>query len=603
MNIQKKIRGNPVKRLKGFPFLETSIVLVAIVVLAALFFDTKNIPPSQGAPRAAQSTSGNALEFDAINVNPVIAGNFDLPYTTGALVNSAPAGLARRLFDIRRGDIILQYNKINVESVNHLAYLLSTSNPGETISFRIWRNGKNLTVSGKIPPEASVDFLGTSGRDILVVCVIIILTFTMLFMNIVHQTVCVTLGAVLMLVAGSVLGFYKQADAFDAIRLSPIFILIGMSIFAIFLEDLRFFEYIAKKIIIFLKADGIKTILAFCGLTCLVSTFLDNISTVLVLMPISIYAAKSLNYDPIPIVIAEVIAATVGGGATAIGNFPNILIASSTGLTFNEFLIYMMPISILFMAIFLWYMWFTEFRHHPQGAGDAALRKALLKKTEEEISAMRMDWPRIKRVLSILVSVIIAFMILPNFRIQLAPIALCGGFVLLAIERDKAKEVIKKISLIDLLFFIALFLIVGGALYSGLLKAISNVLAGVSMGNKMVFSICLLWTVAVFTAILNAGPCAAFFIPVVMQSGYANVTDVVWWAVALGTVAGACAFMSGASAGIIAPTMVEQYCPRTATGKKTEPLTFASYSKRGVPIALIFLVTSTIYLMILCMVQ
>lgn len=262
----------------------------------------------------------------------------------------------------------------------------------------------------------------------------------------------------------------------------------------------------------------------------------------------------------------------------------------------------MAPISILFMVVFLWYMWFTEFRHHHEGRGDAALRKALLKKTEEEIAAMRMDWLRIKRVLSILGLVIIAYMVLPNFKIQLAPIALCGGFLLLAIENTKAKEVIKKISLIDLLFFIALFLIVGGALYSGLLKAISNVLVSVSMGNKVLFTVLLMWTVAVFTAVLNAGPAAAFFIPVVMQSGYPNVTDVVWWAVALGTVAGACAFMSGASAGIIAPTMVEQYCPPTMGGKKTERLTFASYSKRGVPIALIFLGISTVYLMILGMV-
>lgn len=593
-------RIDSVRRRKGFPFFETAIGLIAAIVLAALFFDTKNIPPN-GALRVSQNTGGNALEFNVRAVNQIIAQDFNLSHDRGVLVDSSPTGVARRLFDIRRGDIVLQYNNINVESVNHFAYLLSTSNPGDTISFLVWRSGRKVTVSGKIPPEAGVHFLGPKTRDILVVCAVIILTFTVLFMNIVHRTVCVTLGAVLMLVAGSVFGFYAQADAFDSIRLSPIFILAGMSVFAIFLEDLRFFEYVSKKIILLLKADGIKIILAFCALTCFVSAFLDNISTVLVLMPISIYAAKSLNYDPIPIVIAEVIAATVGGGATAIGNFPNILISSSTGLTFNAFLLYMLPISVLFTVVFLWYMWFSEFRHHRQAEGEEAMRKAFLEKTKEEVSAMRMDWPRIKRVLVILGSVIIAFMILPGFRVQQAPIALGGGFLLLAIEKDKAKEVIKKISLIDLLFFIALFLIVGGALYSGLLGVISNFLVSVSMGNKILFSVFLLWTVAVFTAVLNAGPAAAFFIPIVMQSGYANTTDVVWWAVSLGTVAGACAFMSGASAGIIAPGMVEKFCPPAVAGKKTEQLTFASYSKRGIPIALIFLAIATVYLTLLCM--
>jgi Na+/H+ antiporter NhaD/arsenite permease-like protein len=121
------------------------------------------------------------------------------------------------------------------------------------------------------------------------------------------------------------------------------------------------------------------------------------------------------------------------------------------------------------------------------------------------------------------------------------------------------------------------------------------------MGNAMLYPIILMWAMAAFTSVLNSGPATAFFIPIVMHSGYADFTDVVWWAVSLGSLAGACACMSGASAGIVAPTIVEELHTACLDGKGKENLTFASYSRRGIPIALIFLVISSVYIAILSM--
>ena len=599
LNIRKYFKDGNSKRFQKFPFMEAAIALVVIVVLAALFMDTKNMP-AQSSPRMAQISGSNAIEFDVINVNTIIAKDFNLPYVAGVLVNNVPLGAARKAIDIRRGDIILKYNNVDVQSSNHLAFLMSQSKPGDTIIFTVSRNGRNLNMSTKIPAEIGMDIFAPRGRDILIVLVILIMTFTMLFLNIFNRTVCVTLGAVLMLVAGSVFGFYNQSEAFDAIRLSPIFILMGMSIFAIFLEELRFFEYVGKRLIVALKADGLKIIMVFAALTAVTSALVDNISTILILMPIVIYTCKGLNFNPIPAVIAMIIASNIGGTATAIGDFPNMLIASTTGLTFVDFLIFMAPICAIFLGIFLWYMWFTEFRHQAKKRS-VRLQDAFLNKVVEEVSAMNMDWPNIKKVLFVLGSVIVAFIILPSFKIQLAPIALGGGFLLLAIENQKAKDVIKKISLTDLLFFIALFLLVGGALFSGLLKIVSDILTSMSMGNKVLYIILLMWAMAAFTCVLNSGPATAFFIPIVMHSGYADFTNVVWWAISLGSLAGACACITGASAGIIAPTIVEELHTAHMDSKGAENLTFASYSKRGVPIALIFLVISSIYIAILSM--
>ncbi|MBF0569193.1 MAG: PDZ domain-containing protein [Candidatus Omnitrophica bacterium] len=596
LDIRRSLQEDKLSHFKKFPFMEAAIALVVIVVLAALFMDTRSMP-QRGMPRLAQSGGTNAIEFDGITVNPVIAKDFNLPQVAGVLVNDVPKGSARRLIDIRRGDVILKCNNVDVQSANHLAYLMSLSKPGDKISFSISRNGRTLSMSDTIPVNAGLDIFGANGRDIIVVLVIIAVTFTMLFLNLFNRTVCVTLGAVLMLVAGSVFGFYNQSEAFDAIRMSPIFIFIGMSIFSIFLEDLRVFEYVSKRGIVFFKADTVKVIMAMCVMTFIASAFVNNMVIILAVIPITIYAAKGMDFDPIPVIVAEIISSVMGGNITPIGDFSNMLMASSAGLSFLDFLIVMGPICCIFLGAFLWYLWYFELRHKEK-VKSVKLQKAFLSKVEKEVETMHMDWPRIKRVLFILGCVLVAFMVLPAFRVRLAPIAMGGGFLLLAIENHKAKEVLKKISLTDILFFVALFLIVGGALYAGLLKVISNSLLTMAMGNKILYPILLMLMATILTALLNSGPATAFLVPVVMSSGFADFTDVVWWALNLGSIAGACLCISGASAGIISQTMVEELGGGL---RKNEGLTFATYSRRGIPAAIMVLGIGTIYLIFLSM--
>lgn len=597
VNIHKFTYQNKPKGLESFPFLEAAIALIVIVMLGALFLDTKNMP-AQGASRIAQTSGSSALSFDVLSVNPVIAREFNLPYAAGVLVNSPPNGAARRLIDIRRGDIILQLNKVNIASANHFAYLMSTSQPGDNLSFVLSRNGKTLTVAGKIPMDAGVDIFDAQGMPVFISLIIMVVTFTMLFLNLFNRTVCVTLGAVLMLIAGSALGFYNQSEAFDSIHMSPIFVLVGMSIFAIFLEDLKLFDYLAKRMVVSMKGDKVRIILALCILTAVASAFMNNISIILIVVPITIYVARGLHFDPIPVVISEIISSAVGGNMTPIGDFSNMLMATSAGLTFIDFIVFMAPVCTVLLAVFLWYMWFFEFRHF-QRINSTVNVNVFLEGIQEELKAMKLDWPAIKRVLFVLGSVLVAFIVLPLFKVHLAPIALGGGMILLAIENNKAQDVIKKISFTDILFFTALFIIIGGCLYSGLLKIVSDILTNLSMGNQTVYFLLLMWVAAVFTAFMNAGPATAFFVPIIISSGYADFTDVIWWAINLGSIAGSCACISGASAGVISQTLVEEHYPTRVEGKLREGLTFASYSRRGVPVAIIFLVISSIYIVIL----
>ena len=119
--------------------------------------------------------------------------------------------------------------------------------------------------------DAGVDIFDAQGLPVFISLVIIVVTFTMLFLNLFNRTVCVTLGAVLMLIAGSALGFYNQSEAFDSIHMSPIFVLVGMSVFAIFLEELKLFDYFSKQMVLSMKGDKIKIIFALCILTAIAS--------------------------------------------------------------------------------------------------------------------------------------------------------------------------------------------------------------------------------------------------------------------------------------------------------------------------------------------
>jgi Na+/H+ antiporter NhaD/arsenite permease-like protein len=575
-------------------FNKLVITIIFIIAAVALFnwlpldiVDTPKTPFGVGA---------NALEIDAMNVNHVIARQFNLPSVSGVLVNETPTGRARKTLDIKRGDVILEYNNTSVHSVGHLAYLMSQRRPGDTVTFQISRNGKIFSTSAKMPRAAEIaDVYNTTTFSIVIVLVILILTFSALFFNLLDRTVTVVMGAAFMLIWGSLFGFYDQAKAFDSIRMSPILIFIGMSVFSIFLERLKFFDYVAKNTIVKMKGDTIKVVFALCSITYLFSLLVNNLSTIMVMIPVTLYVCRGLNLNPVPVVIAEIVSSNIGGASTMVGDFPNMMISSSTGLEFFDFIIFMLPVCFILLLCLFLYMKRFGFTDKKKRSS-AAMKKASLQRLKDEVENLDVDWLSVRRVLIILAFVILGFMVLPVFRIKPATIVLTGCFILLAIENKQAAEVIKKIGLADIIFFMALFILVGGALHSGLLKSISNFIVTLSAGHKMLYLILLMWTAAFFTAFLNAGPATVLFIPVVMHSHFAASSDIAWWALSLGVLAGSSATITGATAGIVAQTMLEESDLNENKGR----FTFRVYSTHGLPIALMFLIISSVYIAFLC---
>jgi len=587
--LQVKVKSN---------FLLYGLIIVAIIILTAIYFNTHTWDRG-GQPQHVSIQGFGVLNVHVTNVNPIIARQFKLPMVTGVLVNDTPQGTARRLSGLKRGDIILKHNNIPVQSTVHLGHLMSQDQPGDHVTFLIWRNGKTVSQSMKIPQTAKpIDISNPNVMRLSAVLIILFLTFTALFLNLINRTVCVVLGAVLMMVSGSVLGFYNQTQAFSSIYMSPLMILIGMSIFSIYLEDLKFFDYVAKNILVKLKADTEKVALTLTFLSYFFSLFVNNLTTILVMVPITLALYRELKINPVPVVIAEVIASNVGGASTMIGDFPNMLISSATGLLFVDFLIFMAPMCIILLVALCWYMKKFEFSKMEK-IKSVQLQMSFLKKLETEVHEMDIDWASVKRGIAILFSVIAAFIILPVFGIKSATIALGGGFILLALDNSRAVNVLKKISFQDFIFFIALFIIVGGALHSGLLQGISEALQTFSGGNRTVYLVSMMWTAAFFTAFLNAGPSAAFFLPIVMQSPFAGFSDLVWWALSLGILAGSNSTITGATAGVVMQTILDEHDNKQTKIEDKYHLTFSNFSQRGIPIAIMFLMLSSVYIAVL----
>ncbi|MBF0253585.1 MAG: PDZ domain-containing protein [Candidatus Omnitrophica bacterium] len=576
---------------------EVAFAVIILFVGFALFGRTADQNSKVAGVRVATQGFPNALEVDVMNVDPVIARHFKLGGVRGVLVSDAPQGTARRQAGLKRGDVIMSYNGIEVQSAHHLGHLMSQNRGGDTVRFDVVRGGRIQTLNVKVPAVTTLDnFTRPRAVSTIVMLLILLGTFGCLFFNVANRTVVVTLGAAASLLFGGVLGFYDQTQAFASVELGPILILVGMSIFSIALERFGFFEIAARKTILWTRGDAVHAVLSLVGFTYALSLVMNNLSTILVIVPLALSVARNLKIKPIPVISALIIASNIGGASTMIGDFPNMLISASTGLSFMEFIIFMGPIGLVLLGAMSWYLLKSSGRDLLANR-KVALQTDLLRRLESEITRVEVDRRGIQNTLATLLCVVIAFIVLPAWRIGPATIALGGGFLLLAIERNHAREMIRRINFGDVLFFVSLFILVGGALHSGLLKGTSDLISALSGGQRYLYLLALLWTAGFFTAFLNAGPAAAFFVPVVMHSHFAGSSDLVWWALSLGILAGSSATLAGATAGVVSQSLMEG-APGSVP-KPEERMSFARYSRFGVPVAVMFLVISSLYIVFL----
>ena len=396
----------------------------------------------------------------------------------------------------------------------------------------------------------------------------------------VHRTAAAMAGAMVLILTG-----VMSADkALSYIDFNTIGVLVGMMIFVAIVRRSGMFEYIAVRAAKAVHGDPWKIMVAFTLITAVLSAILDNVTTVLLVGPMSIAIARMLKIDPVPFLMGQILASNVGGTATLIGDPPNIMIGSAAHLSFMDFLentgfavLFILVVLILLMKIVY------EKKIELGTVDTGAIEKLDPSKSITNRALM-------KKGIIVLICVIVGFMFHDKLGIESSVIALTAAAVMLIIGREDVNEAIQDVEWTTILFFMSLFVVVGGLTETGIIKELASKIIDATNGHPMVTMLVLLWASALLSSILDNIPFVATLIPLIlaMQADGIDVTSF-WWAISLGACLGGNGTMTGASANVVLSDI---------STKHGYPITFKSYLKVGMPFMLLSIVIATVFLVV-----
>lgn len=396
----------------------------------------------------------------------------------------------------------------------------------------------------------------------------------------VHRTAAAMAGAMVLILTG-----VMSADkALSYIDFNTIGVLVGMMIFVAIVRRSGMFEYIAVRAAKAVHGDPWKIMVAFTLITAVLSEILDNVTTVLLVGPMSIAIARMLKIDPVPFLMGQILASNVGGTATLIGDPPNIMIGSAAHLSFMDFLDNTGFAVLFILAVLILLMKIVYEKKIELGTVDTgAIEKLDPSKSITNRALM-------KKGIIVLICVIVGFMFHDKLGIESSVIALTAAAVMLIIGREDVNEAIQDVEWTTILFFMSLFVVVGGLTETGIIKELASKIIDATNGHPMVTMLVLLWASALLSSILDNIPFVATLIPLIlaMQADGIDVTSF-WWAISLGACLGGNGTMIGASANVVLSDI---------STKHGYPITFKSYLKVGMPFMLLSIVISTVFLVV-----
>lgn len=396
----------------------------------------------------------------------------------------------------------------------------------------------------------------------------------------VHRTAAAMAGAVVLILTG-----VMSADkALSYIDFNTIGVLVGMMIFVAIVRRSGMFEYIAVRAAKAVHGDPWKIMVAFTLITAVLSAILDNVTTVLLVGPMSIAIARMLKIDPVPFLMGQILASNVGGTATLIGDPPNIMIGSAAHLSFMDFLDNTGFVVLFILAVLILLMKIVYEKKIELGTVDTGAVENL------DPSKSITNRALMKKGIIVLICVIVGFMFHDKLGIESSVIALTAAAVMLIIGREDVNEAIQDVEWTTILFFMSLFVVVGGLTETGIIKELASKIIDATNGHPMVTMLVLLWASALLSSILDNIPFVATLIPLIlaMQADGIDVTSF-WWAISLGACLGGNGTMIGASANVVLSDI---------STKHGYPITFKSYLKVGMPFMLLSIVISTVFLVV-----
>ncbi|GAA1382817.1 SLC13 family permease [Catellatospora chokoriensis] len=400
----------------------------------------------------------------------------------------------------------------------------------------------------------------------------------------VHRVTAALGGAVAMLLIGATDAEHAFFSEEAGIDWNVIVLLIGMMLIVAVLRRTGLFEYLAIWAVKRARGRPYPVMVILVLITAVASAGLDNVTTVLLVAPVTLFVCDRLGLPAAPFLIAEVMASNIGGAATLIGDPPNIIIASKSGLTFNDFLNVMAPIVVVLLVVFL-------------GLCRWLFRDAFRSDNAKIASVMAMrerDAIRNPRLLAIslvfLALVLAAFMLHSVLHLEPSVVAIIGGLMLVAASRLDPDEIAKDVEWHTLIFFAGLFVMVGALVNTGVIAHLSQSATEAVEGNLWGATVLLLWASAILSAIVDNIPYVATMSPIVADLVKADGTpqgNVLWWALALGADLGGNATAIGASANVVVLGIAER------AGKK---ISFWEFTKYGLIVTVITVAICVPYL-------
>ncbi|OQM44608.1 hypothetical protein B6A27_15900 [Anoxybacillus sp. UARK-01] len=417
---------------------------------------------------------------------------------------------------------------------------------------------------------------------------IFLVTYAIIISEKINRAVIALLGAALMVIFG-IVDLHKAFT--HHIEWETITLLIGMMILVNITSKSGFFQYVAIKAAKAAKGNPGRILVMLSLLTAVLSAFLDNVTTVLLIVPVTFSITRILRVNPVPYLISEVLSSNIGGTATLIGDPPNIMIGSANKhLDFNDFLTNLAPIIVIIMLVTVAIL-FLIYRR--QLKSDQKLIEQLMELNESDYIK---DSVLLKKSVTVLVLTILGFILHSSIHVDAAVIAMTGATILMVIgvQEHEMEDIFSSVEWVTIFFFAGLFTLVGGLVDIGLIKSLAEKALDVTGGNISVAAYFILWVSGIASATIDNIPFVATMIPLIkdMAAGMglspdAPQIDVLWWALALGACLGGNGTLIGASANVI----VAGIASREGHG-----FSYMDFLKIGAPLTLITLLLSHLYL-------
>ncbi len=434
------------------------------------------------------------------------------------------------------------------------------------------------------------------GTTFWIALVVFVGVYALIAFELVHRTLAALLGAAVILVITHTAGTFDDAykvltyeQALHAVDWNVIFLLMGMMVIVGVLKACGLFQWLAYKSFQVARGKIFVLASALCLVTAVASAFLDNVTTMLLITPVTMEIAMVLGVSPFIFLIPEIMASNFGGTATLIGDPPNIMIGSYASLTFNDFVINLTPVVVAVMVVQLVYNKLLYGRQY--GA-------AVVEDVPGMISFLRDKYQITSyRILTVggivLLGVILLFVLHGFFHMEVSVAALFGaGFIVLLNRMDIVQILEHEIEWPALVFFIMLFIVVGAAEQTGILQTIADWIMSVCQGKLIIAVLLILWVSGIASAIVDNIPFTATMLPIVAfltKTIPGAETGVLWWALALGACFGGNGTIIGASANVVTTGLAERAGHR---------ITFFAFIKEAAPITVISLLMSSVYLLL-----